>query len=143
MDSIVSRITRSMVLRWRQALVVTSPATTARSVVTRVSHATRLFGSSLRQWSRIASLIWSATLSGCPIETDSLVNKYRSAFTIQPSQKGKVFDGVVLPETDYMGTTARHAIARTTGGETTALPEVCFIADVGRIPVQPRGGGTI
>ena len=32
-------------------------------------------GSALRQWSRIASLIWSATLSGWPMETDSLVNK--------------------------------------------------------------------
>src|SRR6516165_4023443 len=65
----------------RSALVVISPATTARSVGTRVSQATRLVGSAWRQWSSTASLIWSATLSGCPIDTDSLVNRYRSALT--------------------------------------------------------------
>src|SRR5437764_13438662 len=77
----VSRTRRSTVERLRSAEVVTSPATTARSVVTRVSQATRLMGSALRQKSRTASLIWSATLSGWPIETDSLVNKYRSELT--------------------------------------------------------------
>src|SRR4051795_2050357 len=44
-------------------------------VVTSVSQATRLAGSCLRIASRIASEIWSATLSGWPIETDSLVNR--------------------------------------------------------------------
>src|SRR5258708_23425468 len=63
------------------ALVVISPAMTTRSVVTSVSQATRLVGSALRQWSRTASLIWSATLSGWPMETDSLVKRYRSVFT--------------------------------------------------------------
>src|ERR671938_311341 len=77
----VSRTMRSTVLRERSARVVISPATTARSVVTRVSQATRLWGSAARQWSRMASLIWSATLSGWPMETDSLVNRYRSALT--------------------------------------------------------------
>ena len=67
--------------RLRSASVVISPATTTRSVVTRVSQATRLVGSAARQWSRMASLIWSATLSGWPIETDSLVNRYRSSLT--------------------------------------------------------------
>src|SRR5207249_7185466 len=51
------------------------------SVVTSVSHATRLSGSCDRQKSSTASLIWSATLSGWPIDTDSLVNRYRSALT--------------------------------------------------------------
>src|SRR3984957_1058393 len=74
----VSRTMPSTVLRLRSAPVVISPATTARSVVTSVSHATRLRGSAARQWSRMASLIWSATLSGWPIDTDSEVNKYRS-----------------------------------------------------------------
>ena len=36
---------------------------------------TRLVGSALRQWSSTASLTWSATLSGWPIDTDSLVNR--------------------------------------------------------------------
>src|SRR5262245_26843498 len=50
----------------------------ARLVVTRVSQATRLVVSCLRQKSRTASEIWSATLSGWPMETDSLVNRKRS-----------------------------------------------------------------
>src|SRR6266404_2180424 len=77
-----SRTIRSIVRRLRSALVVISPATTTRSVVTSVSQATRLVVSALKQWSRIVSLIWSATLSGWPMETDSLVNKYRSALTV-------------------------------------------------------------
>src|SRR5260370_30732694 len=72
------RTRRSTVERHRSALVVISPDTMARSVVTSVSQATRLRGSAARQWSRMASLIWSATLSGWPIDTDSLVNRYRS-----------------------------------------------------------------
>src|SRR4051812_34898364 len=45
-------------------------------VVTSVSHATRLLGSCVRIASRIASEIWSATLSGWPMVTDSLVNRW-------------------------------------------------------------------
>src|SRR5262249_39416334 len=86
----VSRTMRSTVARLRSALVVISPATTARSVVTSVSQATRLVGSAARQWSRMASLIWSATLSGGPIETDSLVKRYRSALTGRSSCRGWV-----------------------------------------------------
>src|SRR5262245_58293028 len=56
------------------APVVTSPARTTRSVVQRVSQATRESGSLARRASRTPSEIWSATLSGCPILTDSLVN---------------------------------------------------------------------
>src|ERR687886_701578 len=55
--------------------VVTSPATCTRPVVTSVSTATRLRGSSLSSASRIASLIWSAILSGWPSVTDSEVNR--------------------------------------------------------------------
>src|SRR4029450_9183605 len=71
----------STVARLRSALVVISPATTARSVVTIVSQATRLVGSADRQWSRISQLIWSAPSSGWAIDTDSLVKRYRSALT--------------------------------------------------------------
>src|SRR5229473_2008912 len=49
----------------------------AKPVVSRVSHATRLAGSSVRQASRMASEIWSAILSGWPSVTDSEVNKIR------------------------------------------------------------------
>src|SRR5881398_3615841 len=57
--------------------VVTSPATCTWPVVMRVSTATRLVGSSLSIASRIASLIWSAILSGWPSVTDSEVNRRR------------------------------------------------------------------
>src|ERR687886_265152 len=52
-------------------LVVISPATTQRPVVTSTSQATRPVGSSCRTASRTASEIWSAILSGCPSVTDS------------------------------------------------------------------------
>jgi hypothetical protein len=45
-------------------------------VVTSVSQATLDSGSNAIKWSIKASEIWSDTLSGCPSETDSDVNKY-------------------------------------------------------------------
>src|SRR3954465_5722380 len=45
-------------------------------VVTSVSHATRDFRSCASRASRIASEIWSATLSGWPMVTDSLVKRW-------------------------------------------------------------------
>src|SRR5438105_8045131 len=89
MSRTVWRTILSTVTRDRSAAVVISPATTARSVVTSVSQATRLLGSTARQWSRMASLIWSATLSGWPMETDSLVNRYRSVLTESPRWEGQ------------------------------------------------------
>src|ERR1043165_4383179 len=59
---------------WTYVLVVTSPAIMATPVVTIVSHATRETGSSASMASSTASEIWSATLSGCPGNTDSDVN---------------------------------------------------------------------
>src|SRR3954464_6517842 len=57
--------------------VFTSPEMCTWPVVIIVSTATRLCGSSFSIASRIASLIWSAILSGCPSVTDSEVNKRR------------------------------------------------------------------
>src|ERR1700680_4856747 len=51
---------------------------TTRPGAVRVSQATRLKESSVRQASRIASETWSAILSGWPSVTDSEVNKKRS-----------------------------------------------------------------
>ncbi len=59
-----------------QVVVVISPAMMAMPVLTRVSHATRQPGSSAMQASRMASEIWSQTLSGCPSVTDSEVNRW-------------------------------------------------------------------
>jgi len=55
---------------------VISPASTVNPVVTNVSAATRAYGSWARMASKMASEIWSATLSGWPSETDSDVKKY-------------------------------------------------------------------
>ena len=66
---------RTSASRSTQARVVTSPATTATPVFTSVSQATRASGSRARIASSTASEIWSATLSGCPSETDSEVNR--------------------------------------------------------------------
>src|SRR3954451_10987271 len=59
------------------ALVLISPATTTRPVVSRVSHATRDFGSCSSSASRMASDTWSAILSGWPSVTDSEVKVQR------------------------------------------------------------------
>src|SRR3984957_10735292 len=63
-------------------LVVTSPATCTWPVVMSVSTATWLSGSSLSIASKIASLIWSAILSGWPSVTDSEVNNRRATLLI-------------------------------------------------------------
>jgi hypothetical protein len=55
------------------AVELTSPLTTVSPVVTSVSHATFDSGSLAKKASRIASEIWSATLSGWPSDTDSEV----------------------------------------------------------------------
>src|SRR4051812_21324780 len=70
--------------RWTYALVVISPAITARPVVTRVSQATREAGSSASSASRTASEMASATLSGCPSVTDSEVKRLRSCTAVSP-----------------------------------------------------------
>ena len=57
--------------------MVISPATSTSPVVSRVSHATRLSGSSASRASRTESEIWSAILSGWPSVTDSEVKVYR------------------------------------------------------------------
>src|SRR4051812_47891705 len=57
-------------------VVEISPETTTSPVLTRVSQATRPYGSSVRTASRTPSEIWSATLSGWPSVTDSEVNRY-------------------------------------------------------------------
>ena len=67
------------------AFVFTSPLSTVSPVVTNVSHATFASLSCARKLSNSASEIWSATLSGCPSETDSEVKKYAifSVFVVE------------------------------------------------------------
>ena len=68
-------VSRTMFGMSTQAVVVISPAITAMPVVTNVSQATRAAVSWVRMASSTASEIWSATLSGCPSETDSEVKR--------------------------------------------------------------------
>src|ERR1700691_1020092 len=70
-----STVFRTMASTSTQALVVISPATVTTPVLTSVSQATRPRGSAAMIASRIASEIWSATLSGCPSDTDSEVKE--------------------------------------------------------------------
>src|SRR6267378_152810 len=70
-----------------------SPAITTLLVVASVSHAARMaqgsipaFGPSRKSRSTISSEIRSQTLSGCPSETDSLVNKYSSVLIFASPQ---------------------------------------------------------
>src|SRR6185295_18907375 len=71
-------VARTMSGTGTYVVVVISPATQARPVVTSVSQATRAFGSSARMASRMASEMASATLSGWPSVTDSDVKRWRS-----------------------------------------------------------------
>src|ERR671916_256244 len=73
MRRIVSRATSWMST---YVFVEISPDTTTSPVLTRVSHATRPYGSSASTASSTPSEIWSATLSGWPSVTDSDVNRY-------------------------------------------------------------------
>src|SRR5665213_1146607 len=73
----------------RYALDFTSPARTTCPVVTNVSHATLLCGSNAKKLSISASLIWSATLSGCPSLTDSDVNKSVSYTHLRAHETGR------------------------------------------------------
>src|SRR5512142_365624 len=72
-------------------------------VVISVSTATRLDGSSLIMASRMASLIWSAILSGCPSVTDSDVNRRLATvlpdLSARPPQTGHRMEDVraILP----------------------------------------------
>src|SRR2546430_6799326 len=75
------------------ALVVISPAITTRPVAVRVSQATRLMGSSVRQASSTESETWSAILSGWPSVTDSEVKRYglrddNLVFSFKRGQRG-------------------------------------------------------
>src|SRR5690606_40616194 len=72
------------------AVVVISPATTTSPVVIKVSHATRDFGSCASIASRMESEIWSAILSGWPMDTDSEVKRcfdMRGFLWLQQSNK--------------------------------------------------------
>src|SRR5262245_31045407 len=113
----VSRASFWMIPTVSGALVVISPATMARLVVTSVSQATRLVGSCLRQKSRTASEIWSATLSGWPMETDSLVNSRRS---LTAGSEGK--------RTGYPGDEEVYLIARRLG----RMPGLFYVGSPGR-----------
>src|ERR671916_438893 len=72
MRRIVSRATSWMST---YVFVEISPDTTTSPVLTRVSHATRPYGSSAMTASSTPSEIWSATLSGWPSVTDSDVKR--------------------------------------------------------------------
>ena len=76
---LIPRTISALKQRWPELVVVTSPITITKPVLTAVSQATRPVGSCSSTASRNASLIWSHILSGCPSVTDSDVNSKRGA----------------------------------------------------------------
>src|SRR4051794_9358429 len=95
MRRIVLRATASKLTR---AFVVISPASTTRLFLTSVSAATRERGSWARIASSTASEIWSATLSGCPSDTDSDVNR-KSLIACAPScGRPQGYQNLVFPQ---------------------------------------------
>src|ERR671918_1447773 len=100
--------------------VLISPATTTRPVVTSVSQATRPFGSSARIASSTASEIWSATLSGCPSDTDSEVNRKSLIASRLPMGGGKdtkilSFPSVILRLAGKLPLPLLHALGSVLG----------------------------
>src|SRR3954465_1720367 len=100
--------TVSRMISWNSTYsdVVISPSTNTVPVVVGVSHATRASVSLRRMASRIASLIWSHILSGWPSVTDSEVNRYCSASTIDVIR----FSGPLLPRLDVTLLLGRHDV---------------------------------
>src|SRR6185295_14013118 len=85
-------VLRAMCWKSTSAFVVISPASTTRLSFTSVSAATRERGSWARIASSTASEIWSATLSGCPSDTDSEVNK-NSLIVVYPPGARRFMEG--------------------------------------------------
>src|ERR1700712_1338009 len=81
---------RTICLMSTYPVVLTSPATTTSPVVSRVSTATRLWGSCRIISSRTESLIWSAILSGCPSVTDSEVKRRPVTMSAAPGSRSAV-----------------------------------------------------
>src|SRR5680860_34043 len=100
----MSRITfRAIVSMSTYAVVVISPKTSTRPVLTAVSHATRPRGSSVSTASSTASEIWSQILSGCPSVTDSEVKR-----SFGDESKVVVIDVILLALNDCIGQARRR-----------------------------------
>src|SRR5450759_671775 len=101
MRRMVLRATSSKLTR---APVVISPASTTKLSLTRVSAATLERLSWAKMASRIASEIWSATLSGWPSETDSEVKRKLLMFGAVPDRQKRAqrITHVVEPATHSM-----------------------------------------
>src|SRR6185312_11591823 len=96
-------VSRAMSWMSTYVVVVISPETTTRPVLTSVSQATRALGSSLMTASKTPSEIWSAILSGWPSVTDSEVNRNSSSGTRDLQQVGDHDVAVAEPEVVGVG----------------------------------------
>src|SRR2546421_6493111 len=130
---------RRMVLRataskFTRALVVISPASTTRLFLTSVSAATRERGSWAKIASSTASEIWSATLSGCPSDTDSDVNR-KSLIACAPSYgRSQGYQNLVFPQ--CVPAPRRQATAASVAcvGRRHGLDDLW---DIAHLPAQP------
>src|SRR6185503_4609031 len=129
-------VLRATASKFTRALVVISPASTTRLFFTSVSAATRERGSCARIASSTASEIWSATLSGCPSDTDSDVNR-KSLIACAPSYgRPQGYQTLVSPQRSpasrWEATAARVACVG-------SRPRLGDLWDIAHLPAQPAG----
>src|SRR3954468_18950318 len=128
MRRMVLRATASKLTR---ALVVISPASTTRLFLTSVSAATRERGSWARIASSTASEIWSATLSGCPSDTDSEVNRNS---LMRPCPLGRPQGYQTLASIPHLGPAAERAIAARAAARRGNRPRLDDLWDLAQLP---------
>src|SRR3954468_3423683 len=137
MRRIVLRATASKLTR---ALVVISPASTTRLFLTSVSAATRERGSWARIASSTASEIWSATLSGCPSDTDSEVNR-NSLIACAFLWEGARIPKLVFPQRSPASRREAAAAAVACVGKRPRLADLWDLAHLSQEPPrQPAAG---
>src|SRR5919109_1998404 len=127
-------VLRATASKLTRALVVISPASTTRLFFTRVSAATRERGSWARIASSTASEIWSATLSGCPSDTDSEVNR-KSLIACAPSRgRPQGYQNLVSPQrSPALDREAAAAAAARVGNR----PRLADLWDIAHLPAKP------
>src|SRR5947208_5441088 len=117
-----------------RAPVVISPASTTILSLTRVSAATREVLSCARIASSTASEIWSATLSGCPSDTDSEVNR-KSLIACAPScGRPQGYQNLVFPQRPPTSRWEATAASVACVGNRRRLGDLW---DIAHLPAQP------
>src|SRR6266566_1574382 len=118
-----------------RAPVVISPASTTILSLTRVSAATREVLSWARIASSTASEIWSATLSGCPSDTDSDVN--RKSLIARRLLIGRPQGYQTLVSIPQRPSAPDREITLAAAARVGNRPRLAHLWDVAHLPPQP------